>query len=71
MKSSRDNHMNDIKIQACRLGCTVRAGSSRSDIRTSTSDIRKLVCVKCSNALPTTIKKELVCPNCGARVFNN
>lgn len=63
--------MNDIKIQACRLGCTVRAGSSQSNIRSTNSDIRKLVCVKCSNALPTTIKKELVCPNCGARVFNN
>lgn len=63
--------MNDIKVQACRLGCTVRAGSSQSDIRTSTSDIRKLICVKCSNTLPITIKKESVCPHCGAHNFNN
>lgn len=63
--------MNDIKVQAYRLGCTVRAGSSQSDIRSASSDIRKLICVKCSNALPITIKKESVCPHCGAHNFNN
>ena len=43
----------------------MKNGATHSDIRTSPSSIRKNICAKCSNPLPVTIKKEIVCPVCG------
>lgn len=48
------------------LVCSICTENSGPDIRIRTSNIRKNLCAKCSMPLPVTIRKEIVCPNCGA-----